>query len=453
MPETTSLNQSTIESSQYTSHITIDDDVLDELMGLKRTTTANVLNSSAYLDELIYKASLKDHENEGADKECLITFMKDTLETVKETVDSMVNNTIDFLKEELTEKNLLIRTLILKNANDYDPIDINLLEKSLPNIFDTPQDHNSTPELITYSSQGEPIPAKANNRSNQITLVDYEDSDDEIYEESENDFDADDEEENDSDDVKYRCNTKMLNSTPTSYGGFNASVTTSSSAATENARYKYSERYPWEKFSSGVASKILDRMGYHGKGLGKNENGITDHIMNDSNRFKTETSSKQKMLYILSDSMFNGIDGKRLSNERYEVKVEYHGGCTIQRMYSHLDNVLQSKPEVLVLNVGTNNCTNNTSDEVLSALIRLKNYIQKLLPSTIIYISTPTIRLDNSRANCIIRNLNVKLKKAGFKLLNNVNITERDLGKKGLHFNIHGKRKMASNIISLIKHL
>ena len=36
-------------------------------------------------------------------------------------------------------------------------------------------------------------------------------------------------------------------------------------------------------------------------------------------------------------------------------------------------------------------------------------------------------------------------------LLDNSNIIEYDLGKKGLHFNRHGTKKMAGNIISLIK--
>ena len=39
-----------------------------------------------------------------------------------------------------------------------------------------------------------------------------------------------------------------------------------------------SERFAWEKHSSGVATKIMNKMGYKGKGLGKRENGITETI-------------------------------------------------------------------------------------------------------------------------------------------------------------------------------
>ena len=95
----------------------------------------------------------------------------------------------------------------------------------------------------------------------------------------------------------------------------------------------------------------------------------------------------------------------------------------------------------------------STSDKVLKELERLKTHIHKALPSCTIYYSLPTPRTDNNKANVIIRNLNTKLKKSNYLLLDNSNINEQHLGKKGLHFNAHGTRKMASNIISLIKQM
>ena len=66
-----------------------------------------------------------------------------------------------------------------------------------------------------------------------------------------------------------------------------------------------------------------------------------------------------------------------------------------------------------------------------------------------VIISLPTIKSDNKKANEILKNLNLKLKHTKFRLLDNSNIKEFHLGKEGVHFNSHGTREIASNIISL----
>ena len=65
----------------------------------------------------------------------------------------------------------------------------------------------------------------------------------------------------------------------------------------------------------------------------------------------------------------------------------------------------------------------------------------------------PTVRTDNTRASAIQKNLTFKLRRLYYPFLDNCNITASDLGKKGLHFNERGNRKMAGNILSLIKRL
>ena len=70
-----------------------------------------------------------------------------------------------------------------------------------------------------------------------------------------------------------------------------------------------------------------------------------------------------------------------------------------------------------------------------------------------VYFSLPVVRFDNKKANTILHNLIVKLKKVDFDILENHNIKEGHLGRKGLHLNDHGVKIMASNIKSLIKHL
>ena len=46
----------------------------------------------------------------------------------------------------------------------------------------------------------------------------------------------------------------------------------------ENKNEEYDGKIPWEKHSSGFASKMLNKYGYQGNGLGKFENGIKEPI-------------------------------------------------------------------------------------------------------------------------------------------------------------------------------
>lgn len=195
-------------------------------------------------------------------------------------------------------------------------------------------------------------------------------------------------------------------------------------------------------------------MGFKGKGLGKKEDGIINPIQFNVQRFSGMENNqvKRKSIYIASDSILNQVDGDRLSRT-FDIKVKSLGGCTIQRMISHLPEIIESKPDHVIYHIGTNDVVNKTSDEVLEQIHTLIRLTRKLLPTTNVIISTLINRSDNTKANTIIKNLNHKLKRTNYRLLDNSNITFKDLSRKGLHLNIHGTKKMAKNLISLIKQL
>ena len=225
------------------------------------------------------------------------------------------------------------------------------------------------------------------------------------------------------------------------------------------------ERFLWQKHSSGVASKIMRKMGYKGKGLGKLEDGITEPVTikprknmqhdtyAETNIQEDHYNKKNKLLYIASSSMLNQMDEKRLSTHNINVKVRCHGGCTVKCMYTHLPELFNLRPDYILLHIGSNDCVSKTSDEVLHEIKQLTVYITKELPLSKIIISLPIVRSDNSRANQIQKHLKLKLQRLMFPCLDNSNVDLSHLGKKGLHLNYHGIRIMARNIISLIKRL
>ena len=141
------------------------------------------------------------------------------------------------------------------------------------------------------------------------------------------------------------------------------------------------ERFVWEKHSTGFASKMLSKMGYEGKGLGKAENGIMEPITINpcgfaaADKQKSPESGTSKLIYILSDSMLNQMDGTRLS-KKY-VTVDCRGGCTSKGMYTRISSIIALKPDYILLHVGTNDCTNKTSDGVLRELECLLDSLER----------------------------------------------------------------------------
>ena len=130
-----------------------------------------------------------------------------------------------------------------------------------------------------------------------------------------------------------------------------------------------------------------------------------------------------------------------------------HAGCTIRCVYAHLPDMIELKPEFVLIHVGSNDCTTKTSCEVKKELESILKYIRSKLPATKLIISLPIVRSDNKIANQIVKNLNVKLRKSHYDLLDNSNLNLSHLGRRGLHLNEHGAKVVARNIISLIKHL
>ena len=174
--------------------------------------------------------------------------------------------------------------------------------------------------------------------------------------------------------------------------------------------------------------------------------------MNDSTVCMKPNISKGNDVLIISDSIINQLEEKRL-RKHARVKVCCFGGSTISDMKDYITPLLIHNPSHILIHAGTNDAPKRSADGMITDLLMLKKHILDILPHTIIIISLPTIRTDSFRANNTLIQYVNKLSQLNIPFLDNGNIKEEHIGRKGLHLNRRGTGRLALNIMSLIRQL
>ena len=170
---------------------------------------------------------------------------------------------------------------------------------------------------------------------------------------------------------------------------------------------------------------------------------------NSEKSAKTKTI-KKKTVMIIGDSMVNGIEESKLSKSRH-IRVQPLSGAKIEDLQANLDELLHNDLEKVVLHAGTNNSTNDTPEDILDKLKTLVDTIQTALPECKVIVSSIIKRTDNQKANAVCEKVNRLLKSSDLCVLDNSNIKEKCLGKRGLHLNMQGNAVFASNLLNAIK--
>ena len=93
---------------------------------------------------------------------------------------------------------------------------------------------------------------------------------------------------------------------------------------------------------------------------------------------------------IVGDSIITGIDEKRFS-KNHLVKVHDFRGATLADINHHIIPILKTKPDVIILHVGTNDSVSRTSREILDDLLQLKSATTKTLPNCQVMFSQRTL--------------------------------------------------------------
>ncbi len=219
-------------------------------------------------------------------------------------------------------------------------------------------------------------------------------------------------------------------------------------------------------FSSSIPRRIMNKYGYQGGGLGKYENGITSPIRAkrqirftgssppptaESSNISQQPNQNEKKPWpkgttlIIGDSMISGVNERGLSN--FNAKVSCQPGAIVSDMYDYIKPLLKKKPSNVIFHVSTNDAPYKPSHEIVKELLELRIFIENELPGCKTYISCPTFRTDNQLANSTISIVRNRLKSVDRVLLNE-NIDGICIGKRGLHLNKEGSRRLARNFIS-----
>ena len=103
------------------------------------------------------------------------------------------------------------------------------------------------------------------------------------------------------------------------------------------------------------------------------------------------------------------------------------------------------------MHIGTNNAVEDTPEDIYNNLMSLKAKVEDKIPSCQVVISCLIRRSDNVKANKTAEKVNNFIKLAKLKFIDNGNITDKHLGRRGLHLNHNGNIIFAKNLLNAIR--
>ena len=163
-------------------------------------------------------------------------------------------------------------------------------------------------------------------------------------------------------------------------------------------------------------------------------------------------TGKKGTILIVGDSVLAGIEQKRISGNR-SVNIRIFPGATTHDMHDYLKPLLKKNPDNIILHFGTNNSVNKTYRNILSVILSLKNFIEKLRPECKVILLNMIYRSDNGKASLAVKNVNDHLDALNIDVVDNRNIVGNCLNNSGLHLNSTRYGNLAINFIRKMKTL
>ena len=101
--------------------------------------------------------------------------------------------------------------------------------------------------------------------------------------------------------------------------------------------------------------------------------------------------------------------------------------------------------------IDNNNIVEDTPEDIYNDLVSLKTKIEDKIPKSQVLISCLIRRSDNVKANKTAEKVNHFIKLAKLKFIDNGNITDKHLERRGLHLNLNGNIIFDKNLLNAIR--
>ena len=119
-------------------------------------------------------------------------------------------------------------------------------------------------------------------------------------------------------------------------------------------------------------------------------------------------------------------------------------------MFDCIKPLLRKCLKNTILHIETNNTINERSRTVLDKLLSLKAFVERALPHSKICISNFTLRTDNAKASLTVNNVNQDLATLQLDIIDNSNISNSELSRRGLHLKCQTLDTLDINFIKKI---
>ena len=122
---------------------------------------------------------------------------------------------------------------------------------------------------------------------------------------------------------------------------------------------------------------------------------VTKKPMNSNIKNSNSEEKQEKVKIAMAcDSVLHGVNGKGLSKS-HNVKVKNYSGATIEDILDKIDDLLKSKPDCLLVHVGTNDLKNNVN--LLNSVKKMVKKVKNSSPNTKLVFSSVILRCVNAK--------------------------------------------------------
>ena len=153
----------------------------------------------------------------------------------------------------------------------------------------------------------------------------------------------------------------------------------------------------------------------------------------------------------MGDSILNSIVEETLCGQGRVVKVKRFPGSTVHDLIHHVIPIKLKKPTNLIMHIGTNDPPYPTSTEYQDNLLKLKSLVNEKLLQCKVWLPTPILRVDNGKATLTVSQLVNHLLNLNIDAIDNRNIKNPHLSRKGLYLNDSRSNLLVRNFLEKIK--